>query len=236
MVRGMTRRDYYEILGVSRTAPEQDIKSAYRRLALQYHPDRNPNDKAAEEKFKEAAEAYSVLGNADTRQRYDTFGHPNSSVDDAVRQAWNAASASGTGFGNGDWESFVRNVNSRWNPQSAWDAALHAEHQAMMKLDRNYGTAASLAIIVATTLGAAHGYFNGLDVAPFNWYLPARELESFRRIAQENPDTAKYIGGMIGGASAFIPSLAAWSSIIMANSVKAAKKGYSEFKGRITRH
>ncbi len=69
------KRDYYEVLGVARSASEQEIKSAYRRLALQHHPDKNPGDKGAEERFKEAAEAYSVLGDADKRRRYDTFGH-----------------------------------------------------------------------------------------------------------------------------------------------------------------
>ena len=67
----MSKRDFYDVLGVSRTASEQDIKSAYRKLALQYHPDRNPGDKAAEERFKEAAEAYSVLSDADKRKHYD---------------------------------------------------------------------------------------------------------------------------------------------------------------------
>jgi len=71
----VTKRDFYEILGVSRTASDQDIKSAYRKLALQHHPDRNPGDKTAEEHFKEAAEAYSVLADADKRARYDRFGH-----------------------------------------------------------------------------------------------------------------------------------------------------------------
>jgi molecular chaperone DnaJ len=68
-------RDFYAVLGVARDASEQDIKSAYRKLALKYHPDRNPSDKAAEERFKEAAEAYSVLADADKRARYDRFGH-----------------------------------------------------------------------------------------------------------------------------------------------------------------
>ncbi len=72
----MSKRDYYEVLGVTRTAPEQEIKSAYRKLALKYHPDRNPGDKAAEEKFKEAAEAYAVLADTDKRHIYDRFGHP----------------------------------------------------------------------------------------------------------------------------------------------------------------
>src|SRR5512142_417297 len=69
------KRDYYEVLGVSRTASEQEIKSAYRKLALTYHPDRNPNNPDAEEKFKEASEAYSVLADAQKRAAYDRFGH-----------------------------------------------------------------------------------------------------------------------------------------------------------------
>ena len=70
-----TRRDYYEILGVGRDASDQVIKSAYRKLALQFHPDRNPGDKQAEEKFKEAAEAYAVLADPEKRGLYDRFGH-----------------------------------------------------------------------------------------------------------------------------------------------------------------
>ncbi len=69
------KRDYYEVLGVAKTATADEIKSAYRKLAMKYHPDRNPGDKAAEEKFKEAAEAYDVLHDAEKRQRYDQFGH-----------------------------------------------------------------------------------------------------------------------------------------------------------------
>ena len=71
----MSKRDYYVVLGVARDASDQDIKSAYRKLALKHHPDRNPGDKAAEEQFKEAAEAYAVLADADKRARYDRFGH-----------------------------------------------------------------------------------------------------------------------------------------------------------------
>jgi molecular chaperone DnaJ len=71
----VTKRDYYEVLGVSREATDQEIKSAYRKLALKHHPDRNQGDKHAEELFKEAAEAYSVLADADKRGAYDRFGH-----------------------------------------------------------------------------------------------------------------------------------------------------------------
>lgn len=71
----MKKRDYYEVLGVSRSASDEELKKSYRKLALQYHPDRNPGDKAAEENFKEAAEAYAVLSDADKRARYDQFGH-----------------------------------------------------------------------------------------------------------------------------------------------------------------
>jgi molecular chaperone DnaJ len=69
------KRDYYEVLGVVRTASEQEIKSAYRKLALQYHPDRNPNNPAAEEQFKECTEAYTVLADSEKRASYDRFGH-----------------------------------------------------------------------------------------------------------------------------------------------------------------
>lgn len=84
----MEKRDYYEILGVSRTAKDQEIKSAYRRLAMRYHPDKNPNDATAEEKFKEAAEAYSVLADQEQRRRYDRFGHAG--VSSATGPSWGA--------------------------------------------------------------------------------------------------------------------------------------------------
>jgi len=71
----MAKRDYYEVLGVDKSASADEIKKAYRKLAVKYHPDKNPGDKEAEEKFKEAAEAYSVLSDADKKAKYDQFGH-----------------------------------------------------------------------------------------------------------------------------------------------------------------
>lgn len=71
----MAKRDYYEVLGVGRSATKDELKKAYRKLAIKYHPDKNPGDSTAEEKFKEAAEAYDVLNNDDKRARYDRFGH-----------------------------------------------------------------------------------------------------------------------------------------------------------------
>ncbi|MEO8760139.1 MAG: molecular chaperone DnaJ [Bacteroidia bacterium] len=84
----MAKRDYYEILGISKGASDDEIKKAYRKLAIKHHPDKNPNDKTAEDKFKEAAEAYEVLGSPEKRQRYNQYGH-----------AANASSASGGGGG-----------------------------------------------------------------------------------------------------------------------------------------
>ena len=85
----MSKRDYYEVLGVSKSASEAELKKAYRRKAIQFHPDKNPGDKEAEEKFKEAAEAYEVLSNSEKRQRYDQFGHAG------------VGGAAGGGFGGG---------------------------------------------------------------------------------------------------------------------------------------
>src|SRR3569832_2191894 len=86
----MSKRDYYEILAVGRTATDQEIKSAYRRLAVKYHPDKNPNDATAEEKFKEAAEAYSVLSDAEQRARYDRFGHAGVGGAAGAQAIWGA--------------------------------------------------------------------------------------------------------------------------------------------------
>ncbi|HEX8189070.1 MAG TPA: molecular chaperone DnaJ [Pyrinomonadaceae bacterium] len=86
----MAKRDYYEVLGVSRGANEAEIKSAYRKLAVRYHPDKNPGDAEAEEKFKEAAEAYSVLSDAEQRARYDRFGHSGVAGAGGAQANWGA--------------------------------------------------------------------------------------------------------------------------------------------------
>lgn len=85
----MAKRDYYEVLGVDKSASKEEMKKAYRKIAIKFHPDKNPDDKEAEEKFKEAAEAYDVLSNDEKRQRYDRFGHQG------------VGGASGGGFGGG---------------------------------------------------------------------------------------------------------------------------------------
>ncbi|HZR58666.1 MAG TPA: molecular chaperone DnaJ [Terriglobales bacterium] len=95
MLTSNIKRDYYEILGVSRESSDQEIKSAYRKLALQYHPDRNPNNPDAEEKFKEASEAYAVLCDGEKRATYDRFGH-----------AGLGGNGSGAGFGGAGFQDF----------------------------------------------------------------------------------------------------------------------------------
>jgi molecular chaperone DnaJ len=87
----MAKRDFYEVLGITKGADDAEIKKAYRKMAIKYHPDKNPDDPSAEDKFKEAAEAYEVLSDATKRQRYDQFGH----------QGMGGASGGGGGFGGG---------------------------------------------------------------------------------------------------------------------------------------
>ncbi len=92
----MSKRDYYEVLGISKDASEEEIKKAYRKKAIEFHPDKNPGDKAAEDKFKEAAEAYEVLSNPQKRQRYDQFGH--------------AGMGNGGGNGGAQWSGSMEDI------------------------------------------------------------------------------------------------------------------------------
>ena len=87
----MAKRDYYEILGVTKSASPAEIKKAYRKMAIKFHPDKNPDDATAEAKFKEAAEAYEILSDADKKSRYDQFGH----------QAFDGSGGFGGGRGGG---------------------------------------------------------------------------------------------------------------------------------------
>ena len=99
----MAKRDYYEVLGVSKGASEEEIKKAYRKMAIQFHPDKNPGNKEAEDKFKEAAEAYDVLSNKEKKQKYDQFGHAG----------MGGAAGGGQGFGGGmNMEVFTQ--YARW--------------------------------------------------------------------------------------------------------------------------
>ena len=111
------KEDYYDILGISKSASAAEIKKAYRKKAIEFHPDKNPNDKTAEAKFKKAAEAYEVLGNEEKRAKYDQFGHAafeggqgfgggGMNMDDIFSQFGDIfGSAFGGGFGSGGFGS-----------------------------------------------------------------------------------------------------------------------------------
>jgi molecular chaperone DnaJ len=120
----MAKRDYYEILGVSKTATAEEIKKAYRKVALQFHPDRNQGDKASEEKFKEAAEAYEILSDAQKKAKYDQYGHAgmdpsnfgghsyqNVNVEDIFRNFGDIFGGQGGGGGFDPFESFFGGGN-----------------------------------------------------------------------------------------------------------------------------
>ena len=96
----MAKRDYYEVLGVNKSASADQIKSAYRKLAVKFHPDKNKDDKGAEEKFKEASEAYHVLSNSERKQNYDNFGHA----------AFENGGGGRGGFGNFDFSNHFSDI------------------------------------------------------------------------------------------------------------------------------
>jgi molecular chaperone DnaJ len=129
----MTKRDYYDVLGVGRNASQEEIKRSYRQLALTFHPDRNPGNKEAEEKFKEAAEAYSVLGDSEKRATYDRFGHEGlrgegftgfSGFDASIFEEFE--DILGNFFGFGDIFG-TRDRQRRYYPQRGRDLALELE-------------------------------------------------------------------------------------------------------------
>jgi molecular chaperone DnaJ len=147
-----TRRDYYEVLEVSREVATADLKSAYRRLALKYHPDRNPNDPEAAEKFKEASEAYAVLSDPAKRQRYDRLGHSG------------VGGAAGAGFGGfdpsvfGDFSDLLGDLfgfsAARERRQSGSDLVYRME---IMLKDAAFGVDAPIAISRLEACEACHG-------------------------------------------------------------------------------
>ena len=110
-------KDYYEILGVSRDASADDLKKAYRKLAIKYHPDKNPGDKAAEEKFKEISEAYDVLSNPDKRQRYDQFGSADGGAGGGFSGGFNPEDIFNTVFGSEDFSDFFGGFRGRGGRQ-----------------------------------------------------------------------------------------------------------------------
>ena len=118
------KHDYYDVLGVSRDASVDEIKKAYRRLAVKYHPDKNPNDKAAEEKFKEAAEAYSVLSDAEKRARFDRFGH--------------GGMGGGVGFDPGQFTDFADILGDLFGFGDAFGGGRRRGNRAMRGSDLRY--------------------------------------------------------------------------------------------------
>lgn len=147
------KRDYYEVLGVAKTATADEIKKAYRKKAIQYHPDRNPGDKEAEEKFKEAAEAYDVLSNPEKRQKYDQFGHAM-----GPQGFGGGAGGFGGGFGGGGFsmEDIFAHFGDIFGDMGGGDAFGGSRRQARPRV--NKGT--DLRITVKVTL---KDVMNGVD-------------------------------------------------------------------------
>ncbi len=114
----VSKADYYEVLGVSRECTEQELKSAYRKQALKYHPDRNPGNHAAEEKFKEASEAYQVLSDGDKRAAYDRFGHAGLGAQGFGANPFGGAVDLGDIFGDFFGEMFSAGGTSRGGTRS----------------------------------------------------------------------------------------------------------------------
>ena len=123
------KRDYYEVLGVSKDASADDIKKAYRKMAMKYHPDRNPGDKEAEEKFKEVGEAYEVLSDADKKARYDQYGFAG--VDPNFGAG---AGGYGGGAAAGSARPNIRPISESLRSFSSWLAALVMTERTSMTL------------------------------------------------------------------------------------------------------
>lgn len=160
----MPSHDYYTILGISRSASPREIKQAYRRQAFVSHPDRNPGDAAAEERFKQIAQAYSVLSDQKKRTHYD---HHGQTLDDMVN-AQCAATQQNRSHPDSVHTNPFRTTYTHRNPFFAQTNFLH-----------KYSDHAILGILAITFLSAAYTYKYGLNVAPFTWVLKPEVLEDF---------------------------------------------------------
>ncbi len=171
MPMAATKRDYYEVLGIAREAPADEIKKAYRQLALKYHPDRNPGDDEAPKRFKEAAEAYEVLSDAEKRQRYDRYGHAglNGSAFHDFRSTDDIMSAFSDIFGGGLFGDFFG--ERRRGPRPGPDL--------LMKLEIELGE-------------AARGTTRSIDVSRQEFCADCRGSGARRGTS---PTTCNYCGG-----------------------------------------
>ncbi len=163
----MSKRDYYEVLEVSRAATDQELKSAYRRLARSHHPDTNHNDPAAEERFKELSEAYSVLSDSEQRQRYDRFGHAG--VSSGAGQTWGAPGFGGIEDILGDLFGFgdVFGAGRAGGRRSAAQRGADLRYDLEISLEEAYhGMTAQLRIPRLETCGTCQGNGSAPETQP----------------------------------------------------------------------
>ncbi len=155
----MEKRDYYEVLGVSKSASAQEIKSAYRKLAMKYHPDRNPDNKEAEEKFKEAAEAYEVLSDETKRKQYDQFGHAASNMGNGGFEGFQNMDDIFAHFGDIFGDIFGGNrQQSRQKPQPVAKRGHDLVKELSISLEEAFaGTKKDLTFYHFVTCAACHG-------------------------------------------------------------------------------
>jgi len=144
----MSKRDYYDVLGVTKSAPADEIKKAYRKMAIKYHPDKNPGDKAAEDNFKEAAEAYEVLSNPEKKQRYDQFGHAGVG----------SSASGGYGGGNMNMDDIFSNFGDIFGGHNPFESFFGGGGGGQQRGGRRVAKGSNLRIKVKLTLEEiAHG-------------------------------------------------------------------------------
>lgn len=161
----MSKRDVYEVLGVGKTASAGDIKKAYRKLAMKYHPDKNPGNKAAEEKFREASDAYDVLKDEQKRAAYDRFGHAAFDQSMGGRPGGGAGAGGGAGFGGFDFGSSFADIFDEMFGESTGRRQAEANmHGSDIRYDLEitleeafHGTTAKIRYLVADQCGSCRG-------------------------------------------------------------------------------